>query len=144
METLVARVVEGVDIFSAENAIGRTGLFPIERDVLEAIVRSARGEESSSFRQIGALNVSGREFTGVGFFANFVPMASEPGAEALDEVISAEVTLRAPGLRYDAGFLLFVEKGAPVMLEGFAHAGPWPAVIDRYELLPSPEPDGNR
>jgi hypothetical protein len=51
-----------------------------------------------------------------------------------DRIIFGDVNAEIEGLKFGAGFLLFISNGAIKMLEGYSHVGPWPAEIKRFVL----------
>jgi len=142
VKILVTRTVSGADIFSVANA-SRSTLFPLERDVLDAIVRIKKSEENSYFGQIGRLKVKRREFTGVGFFSDFTldQRANAEPSNSPDETLSSWVQLETPGLMHGAGFILFTENGMLATLEGYCYDEPWPEKIEQYKLLHNIELD---
>jgi hypothetical protein len=76
--------------------------------------------------QLEVAIVTGREVTGAGFFTRFsvpplVARAAEPIKNPIDDVC-AELA----GEEHPAGFLLWLEDGAPQTLEGFSYVESWP------------------
>jgi hypothetical protein len=133
---LAARSVTGADRFSESNAIGRASLFPLERDLLDAIVGQALGGNEIWRRQIGHLRVSKREFTGVGFYSYFT--LTDPAMVVMpfvaNEVVSGWIRTDLPGRKVGIGHILYLERGAMVMLEGFSYDEAFPAEIGPYEI----------
>jgi hypothetical protein len=133
---LAACKVAGADCFSEANSIGRASLFPLERDVLEAIVGQALGGNAMWRRQIDHLRVSSRKFTGSGFQSRFT--LADPAMVVIpfvaNEVVSGWIRTELPG-GPGIGHVLYLEQGTMVMLEGAAEGGHWPAEIDRYEVV---------
>ena len=86
--------------------------------------------------QYAVVRVAGREFTGGGFFVDFVVPPEAPRIAPPELEIGADATL-ADGTA--VGFLLFVRDGALVMLEGYTFGDdPWPesASVGQWEALP--------
>ena len=134
---LVARSVAGGDRFSEANAIGRSNLFPLERDLLDAIVSQALGGNEMWRRQIEHLRVSRRRFSATGFQSLFT--LSDPAMTVVpfvaNEVVSGWIRTDLPGGRISIGHVLYIERGTMVMLEGVASGQEFPAEIGAYEVV---------
>ncbi|MGH6881381.1 hypothetical protein [Hypericibacter sp.] len=134
---LVARSVAGGDRFSEANAIGRAGLFPLERDLLDAIVGQALGGNEMWRRQIGHLRVSRRRFSAHGFQSEFT--LSDPAMMVVpfvaNEVVSGWIRTDLPGGRIRISHVLYIERGTMVMLEGTVPGEAFPAEIGAYEVV---------
>lgn len=141
---LVARSVAGGDRFSEANAIGRSSLFPLERDLLDAMVGQALGGNEMWRRQIGHLRVSRRRFTTSGFQSLFT--LSDPAMMVVpfvaNEVVSGWIRTDLPGGRIRIGHILYIERGTMVMLEGVVRGEEFPAEIGAYEVVD--DRDGTR
>jgi len=134
---LAARSVTGADRFSESNAIGRASLFPLERDLLDAIVGQALGGNEMWRRQIDHLRVSSRKFSATGFQSRFT--LTDPAMVVMpfvaNEVVSGWIRTELPGRAEGIGHVLYLEHGTMVMLEGVAQGQDFPAEIDRYEVV---------
>lgn len=74
-----------------------------------------------------------RRYTGAGFFLNFiVPDACSRVVPRTFRI--GDVTATIEGLKYGAGFLLFVDGGLVRQLEGYSFEEPWPDEIREYTL----------
>jgi hypothetical protein len=84
-------------------------------------------------QQLASCRVDKREFTGAGFYTDFVVDNSVVdqlhGDFNLDEVI-AEID----GLKHGAGFVLYVRNGMLQSLEGYSYDEPWPEKISGFKL----------
>ena len=133
---LVARSVAGGDRFSEANAIGRSSLFPLERDLLDAIVGQALGGNEMWRRQIGHLRVSRRRFSATGFQSVFT--LSDPAMMVVpfvaNEVVSGWIRTDLPGGQ-GIGHVLYIERGMMVMLEGAVPGEDFPIEIGAYEIV---------
>lgn len=73
------------------------------------------------------LIVSKREFTGVGFFAEFSHPPDVVRLQAPRRARFGDVLAEIEGLEHGAGFVLFIDDGLITMLEGYSTANePWP------------------
>jgi hypothetical protein len=133
---LVARRVTGTDCFSQANAIGRANLFPLERDLLEAIVGQALGGNDMWRRQIDHLRVSNRKFTSTGFQSLFT--LTDPAMMVVpfvaNEVVSGWIRTDLPDVATGIGHVLYIERGMMMMLEGVSRGPNFPAEISQYEV----------
>jgi hypothetical protein len=114
-------------------------------DKLEAAVLRAlfEGDEPllQPFRsQVEVCWVTRRELTGVGFFTDLglpqdIPKVSLNRRRATLCDIHAEI----PGLRYGAGFIVYIEDGLLVLLEGYSYQEEWPTNVEDFKLSYSGE-----
>ena len=137
---LIARNVTGADCFSQANATGRVSLFPLEHDLLEAIVRQALADNEMWRRQIDHLQVRSRSFTSTGFCSLF--LLADPTMVVMpfvtNEVVSGWIRTDLPGQAGSIDHILHLERGTMVRLEGMA-SGEFPAEIGSYKVA-----DGRR
>jgi hypothetical protein len=134
---LAAREVAGADRFSESNSIGRASLFPLERDLLEAIVGQALGGNPMWRRQIGHLQVRSRTFNDEACLSRF--LLADPTLVVMpfvaNEVVSGWIRTELPGSSTGLHHVLHLERGVMAVLESHAEDGHWPAEIDRYEVV---------
>jgi hypothetical protein len=134
---LAAREVAGADRFSESNAIGRASLFPLERDLLEAIVGQALGGNEMWRRQIDRLQVRSRSFSDKSCLSRF--LLADPTLVVMpfiaNEVVSGWIRTELPGSSTVLRHVLHLERGVMAVLESQTEDGPWPAEIDRYEVV---------
>jgi hypothetical protein len=109
------------------------GLDPIEVAVLNDLLAGQHPVLNALRAQLGGLRVTQRENTGAGFFTEFtVAPTAVPAPAAKLCFGDVEATIR--GLRNGAGFLLYVDRGLLVMLEGYAYEEPWPETITEFAV----------
>ena len=110
-------------------------LAPMERDVLEKALAGDHPVLSDLRRQLSMCQVSKREMTGCGFFADLHVAPDTPRAKtAKRHIIISDVTAEVLGLKHGAGFVVYVDDGILMMLEGFSYDEPWPDRIESYTL----------
>lgn len=90
-------------------------------------------------RQLTSCQVASREFTGVGFFLDFKVVDVEP-LHDVNTLRFGDVVAELRGVNGGAGFLLFVDDGYIVALEGYVFAGTWPEETEIVELRYDSEP----
>jgi hypothetical protein len=133
---LTSRDVTGPDCFSEANAIGRVSLFPLERDLLEAIVERALGGDAMWRRQIDHLQVRRRHFDRNGFRSFF--LLADPTLVVMpfvaNEVVSGWIRADLPGGKASLSPVLHMERGIMVMLEGLGQGEGFPAEIGPYQV----------
>lgn len=85
--------------------------------------------------QWSVAKVLSRTLTGVGFFTEFEVPSEAPRASLRAERLRlGDVEAVIPGLAHGAGFLLYLERGALSLLEGYTYDEPWPATVDGFRL----------
>lgn len=89
--------------------------------------------------QAATAHVSSREDTGAGFYVTFDVPADVPFLSALDFRLD-DVSAAIDGLRYGAGFILFIKRGRIHALEGYSFEEPWPRSISGARLSYVREP----
>src|SRR5262245_48403955 len=77
--------------------------------------------------QLAAAVVSGREYTGGGFFTHFAIPNGTRRLPSVGRIVIGDAYAEVAGLQYEAGFLVFVERGIFDMLECFIFEETWPA-----------------
>ena len=111
-------------------------LNPFEREVMEKLLDGNHPVLAALRSQLGFCEVSNREFTGHGFFTNLrVERSVEPAPVPRSRIQVRDVGGKIEGLKYGAGFVLFVTDGYLDLLEGFSYEEPWPPVISKYSLF---------
>lgn len=78
--------------------------------------------------------VVSRDFTGVGFFTDFsvpenIARITEPVPYGYGNVI-CDIN----GIKTFGGFVLFIDHGVMICLEGYIFYDEWPSVIENYSL----------
>jgi hypothetical protein len=120
-------------------------LTELERDVLDWILRGDEPSVGVLRQQLTAASVSGREFTGVGFYVDFVVPDDAP---RLDEPVGTKPDFAFGNVgaifedaNVEVGFVLFIRGGRMHMLEGYTYgAEPWPKPEGTYRLFYFGEP----
>ena len=107
-----------------------------------------RGEDEIRFvlrQQMQQLQVSSREFTGAGFFSNFVVDPAARRITGRPTLTLGNVEGTATNVSHGLGFVLFVKDGALSMLEGYTYDEPWPDELPglklSYSTQQEPPPD---
>lgn len=86
-------------------------------------------------RQAKTCKVRDREFTGVGFYMDFIPESSLRVDEiAQSDVPLDDVVVEIEGLQHGAGVLLLIKDGLLNMLEGFTYDEEWPDVVKTFTV----------
>jgi len=110
-------------------------LTEIESAVLDKLLEGELPALASLRGQLPMLDVTKREFTGVGFFTEFAHPAGVARLHSPRRVAFGDVLADIDGLEYGAGFVLFVEDGIITVLEGYSTANEsWPESIERFSL----------
>jgi hypothetical protein len=116
-------------------------LTPLENAVLDMLL-DRPGEPYETIRQqVSSATVSHREFTGVGFFTHFVLSSDAPVRRDLPNMELGDIGAEFPGVKHDAGFLLFVRDGIVSMLEGYTYDENWPENLDGFRVFRHPIPN---
>jgi len=114
-----------------------------EKDVMNAILSESSNELAPIiFQQYRSSSVISREFTGVGFYTNFQLHDESLRLKSDDYLRLGNIYAEVNGLKYGAGFLLLVKKGAIFHLEGHSYEEEWPVNITDYKLSKI-NPDGS-
>lgn len=115
----------------------------LERQVLKFALHGEHPALQVLREQLAVAAVSTRTYTGVGFFTHFAVPARAPRLSSAGRVVIGDVHADVAGLQHGAGFLVFVERGALDLLEGFIFEDAWPAEahIRRLYYVRRKEPD---
>lgn len=113
-------------------------LTKFESDVLGALLDGDNDVLKTLKLQIEQAEIE-RESTGAGFYLNFNVDRECPRVFPNKFRIS-DVTAEIAGLKYGAGFVLFVNDGAVSQLEGYSYEEPWPDTIKTYKFKQMNEP----
>ena len=93
------------------------------------------GEPFDTVReQLAHATVGKREFSGAGFFTDFVVPTDARVRRDLPPMEIGDVGAEVPGLQHGAGFLLFIRDSGVSMLEGFTYDEPWPINTDEFKV----------
>jgi hypothetical protein len=112
---------------------------PLENAALELLVGGDDTNLAALRLQMEHLQVTRREFTGVGFFTFFQVPNEAPAATGLDVSDLSDVFGEVVGLPHPVGFILFLRDGFLECLECWIVDDEWPepAVLKRaYYMRP--------
>jgi len=112
-----------------------TELNVLELAVLKKLFDGNQSALIALGRQVDVARVVSRQVTGAGFFTTFTVPSDVASAHVRDVKIRfGDVEAKIAGLRYGAGFLVYIESGRLQMLEGYSYDEPWPERVDSFEL----------
>ena len=115
-----------------------------ERQVMEKILAGGHPSLAALRRQYQLAQITGRDFTGAGFFTYFsVPPTAPRVAPARLQLSDLHVVLS--GSEHGAGVLLFVDEGVLETLEVYMWAEDWPTEPEISAILylqETPHADG--
>ena len=98
----------------------------LERTLLAALLAGDHPALATLREQLAVVEVTSREFSGVGFFTHLAVPSSAPRL-AIPRWVISDVNFRLDRLEHEAGALLFVEEGLLTMLEAYTYASEnWP------------------
>lgn len=110
-----------------------------EKMVIDATLCKSASEKPDTLEllrsQYASADVLKREFTGVGFFTNFVVNDKSlvlSGKENFELGYLGEIN----DVQYGVGFVLFVREGFISMLEGYTYGESWPCEIEFFNVAP--------
>ena len=106
----------------------------LEREVLEKLLTGDNSQLEILRNQLTNATVSSREFTGVGFFANFHVPPDMVRLSNRKRLTIGDIAANIEGLKHGAGFLLFIDDGVLEFLEGFTYDETWPEKIENFKL----------
>jgi hypothetical protein len=110
-------------------------LMEIERAVLAKLLAGNLPELECLRAQVARMHVTKRELTGVGFFTELGHPPDVVPLQSLNRVQLGDVLADVDELEHGAGFILFIERGVIVMLEGYSTANePWPGSVNCFSL----------
>jgi len=109
-------------------------LEPLEAAVLEMLLAGEHPVLAALRAQLAGATVKSRDFSGVGFFTEFAlgPHAVPTPVRSLR---FGDVVATVTGLKYGAGFLIFVDDGLLGTLEGYSFREPWPEKITEFSVM---------
>lgn len=110
-----------------------------ERAVLEKLFAGDHAVLAVLREQAQEARIASRKYTGAGFFLAFEVPPNAP-VFSTQEFHFGDVSAVIDGLRYGAGFVVFVRDGRLDTLEGYSYEEPWPNKIRDFELSYRREP----
>ena len=114
-------------------------LTDLESRALEMLLHGDSSILAPLRAQMNTCVVTGRTFTGAGFFTDFAVASAAVCRAAAGSFRVGDVYAQISGLDHDAGFLLLVQRGVLHSLECFTHGEPWPSeprLIRTYYVKP--------
>ena len=106
----------------------------LEKAVLEKMLIGNNRVFEVIKEQLASATVSKRELTGSGFFTRFALRASTKKLPKKSKFMIADVSAKIPRLKNGADFILWIENGVILSLEGFTYDEAWPKEITSFEL----------
>lgn len=105
-----------------------------EQAVMQKLLEQDTPINTILYEQYKQATVVKRDFTGVGFFTDFIvpktaPSITEPVAHGY-----GDVQCSINGIDCFGGFVLFIENGVMACLEGYSYGHEWPNIITSYHL----------
>lgn len=110
-----------------------TTLTNLEKAVLSKLLDGDHPVLALLRQQVKFCRCSKREMTGVGFYTE-LNVGTFTGPRPELDLTFGDVDAEIDGLQFGAGFVLYVESGLLVMLEGYTFGEPWPDRIDEFQL----------
>lgn len=109
-------------------------LTPFEVAVMEKLLSGDHPSLIMLRAQVGVVNVSSREFTGVGMYVHFRLPPGVESAPLEGQRILRGVVAELEDLRYGVDCLLYVQDGRLDCLEIVTFGEPWPRQINKFRL----------
>jgi hypothetical protein len=100
----------------------------LERSLMTLLLQGHHPILSILRQQYASAKVESREFSGVGFFTEFVVSETAPLVEP-PNFAAGNVDIQLQNLRYGAGCVLFIRDGKLACLECYTFSEPWPEPI---------------
>lgn len=105
-----------------------------ESDVMYKIISENDEISDELVRQYKNAKVVSREFTGFGFYTNFMVSSENLRLKNNFNIEMGNVQAELDGLKYGVGFVLFIRDGFIKSLEGYTYDEPWPERIINYSF----------
>lgn len=105
----------------------------LERRVAEKLLNGDTEVLANLRRQLDVCKITKREMTGVGFFTTFDVPTDVPRVTRSSFKLG-DVNATIDDLKHGAGFLLYIDSGTLIMLEGYTYDEPWPEHTDNFDL----------
>lgn len=105
-----------------------------EKEVMENIINEDVELSNVLLKQYNSSFIKSREFTGHGFYTDYIVDDSLAIKNNLNfELGNTKAEIN--GLKFGAGFILFIRNGLITTLEGYSYGEPWPSEIKEYKLF---------
>ena len=116
------------------------GLNKFENAVLAKLLAGDHPLLADLRSQAERVRLASREYTGAGLYCTFEAPPDMPLLAQHLDFHFGDVDAKIDGLKYGAGFVVFIRGGRLDTLEGYCYDEPWPEVIDDFELSYQSEP----
>ena len=106
----------------------------IEKTVIQKMLADRELKPIRSTVNFDAVKVSDRHFTGHGFMSDFEPSME---VKLFDNKVSlrwGKVGARLNASKLDTGYLIYIDNGYLVTVEGYTYGDRWPDQIDQIEF----------
>jgi hypothetical protein len=114
----------------------------IEKVVIESMLADCELKPIRSTVNFDGVNVSDREFSGVGFLTEFEQSQELKLFDAGVSLRWGKVGARLNASRIETAYLVYIDDGYLTSVEGYTYGDEWPSSIDRvepYKLTPGME-----
>jgi hypothetical protein len=112
----------------------------LEREAMELLLADDHEWLSLLRDQYESARIKSKEYTGAGFYIFFEVSGNAPRLPDRCKFELGDIFAEIEGLKYGAGFTLFIENGVIDNLEGYTYGEvSWPETIDKYKLQYSEE-----
>jgi hypothetical protein len=109
-------------------------LSELETAVLEKLLSGEHPVLRILRQQMNRAVLARRTLSGAGFYAELSVPPDAPRLSNGGDFSLGDVDANIDGLRYGAGFVLFVKDGYLSALEGYSYGEPWPEEIRAFNL----------
>ena len=110
-----------------------TDLTDFERAILRKLLSGDHSLLALFRQQLEVCRCAKREATGVGFYTE-LDVSTYAGPRPELDFKYGDVVAEIDGIKQGAGFVLYIEAGLLVLLEGYTFDEPWPDQIDSFKL----------
>ena len=114
-----------------------SNLTQLEKEILNAILNTNKQNilYEKLYKQYKSLIVKTRTFTNVGFFTEFYMAEDSLRRGEIDCFRLGGIHAKISGLKYGAGFVLFINNGFIATLEGYCYDEEWPKDANIIEIF---------
>lgn len=106
-----------------------------ESDVIKNIIAENSTISENLEKQYQAAKVINREFSGYGFYTNFEITDKKLRLKEIKNMELGNTQAKLDGLKFGAGFILFIKDGLIKSLECYTYDEPWPDNLLNYQLI---------
>ena len=105
-----------------------------EQAVMQKMLEEETAMNTALREQYRRAHIESREFTGVGFFTNFKIPDDAPRVLNFTDYGYGDVIVNINNHHDFGGFVIFIQDGIMLCLEGYTFTESWPEVIKSYKL----------